>query len=140
MSPAALAYALRRAFTAAPPLFEHEAQLQQIVHDALRSCLLPHHRAYREVRLNSRDRLDFLVSHFDPAHPPSTSESRGIAIEVKVGGSLSDLTRQLARYAESERITGLLVVTTKDRHRQLPPSLGGKPIACLCLSDFTLGF
>lgn len=136
MSPAALAYALRRAFAAAPPLFEHEAELQAIVGQHLRAAVaLPDHtgpQVLAEYPLSPRSRLDFYVKHL--------GASRGTAIEVKVGGSLSDLTRQLARYAESDRITGLLVVTTKDRHRQLPESFNGKPIAVLCLADFTLGF
>ena len=143
MTPTDLATALRAAFTQAPPLFEHEAQLQAILGERLEAVLDANHvdhaprlHLYRELVLTKRDRLDFLVGY----SPLWSATPMGTAIEVKVGGSLSDLTRQLARYAESERITGLLVVTTKDRHRQLPPSLSGKPIACLCLADFTLGF
>jgi hypothetical protein len=143
MTPTEIAEALYRAFLQAPPLFEHEAQLQAILAERLEAVLdakrvdhAPRLHLYRELVLTKRDRLDFLIGH----SPLWSAVPMGTAIEVKVGGSLSDLTRQLARYAESDRITGLLVVTTKDRHRQLPPSLGGKPIAVLCLSDFTLGF
>lgn len=45
--------------------------------------------AQREVRLTPRDRIDFLVD--------------GIGIEVKLAGSISALTRQLHRYAQSRR-------------------------------------
>ena len=143
MTPTHLAFALRRTFLQAPPLFEHEAQLQAIVAERLEAVLdaaredhAPRLHLYRELVLTKRDRLDFLVGY----SPLWSAVPMGTAVEVKVGGSLSDLTRQLARYAEHNDVTGLLVVTTKDRHRQLPASLSGKPIACLCLSDFTLGF
>lgn len=69
----------------------------------------------REVALSDADRIDFLVAG-------------GMGVEVKVAGSLSDLTRQLHRYALSYRVTRLMVVSTLLRHGALPASLNHKPI------------
>lgn len=135
MTPTDLAEALHRAFTQAPPLFSTEAELQELIGKLLHDCLPVTHGLLKEVRLSARDRPDFLVRPYTPYE-----SAPGVAIEVKIGGSLSDLTRQLARYAESERVTGLVVVTTKAQHCRLPPTLSGKPIAVVSLVDFTLGF
>src|SRR5690349_19730852 len=69
----------------------------------------------REARLTGSDRIDFLLLD----QPPILRERRGpsaltgLGVEVKIQGSLSALTRQLHRYAKSDRITGLVVVTAK---------------------------
>lgn len=68
----------------------------------------------REVRLSLSDRIDFLVD--------------GLGIELKVGGSLAEVTRQLHRYAQSDLILGLILVTTRSRHRVLPCEINGKPL------------
>ena len=68
--------------------------------------------AEREVRLSGTDRIDFLIG--------------GIGIEVKMAGSLAGVTRQLHRYAQSERVNALILVTTKHRHDMLPSYINGK--------------
>ena len=73
----------------------------------------------REHLLNARDRIDFLVGD--------------IGIEVKVQGSTASVERQLARYAEHECIAHLILVTSKVRHTQVPPSIGGKPVTTFAL-------
>ncbi len=67
-----------------------------------------------EVRLDRKNRLDFLVD--------------GVCIEVKVDGSLADLTRQLYRYAAFAEIRAFVVVTTRSSHLRLPCDVLGKPV------------
>lgn len=76
-------------------------------------------RVEREVVLAKTDRVDFLVD--------------GIALEVKVDGSLSAVTRQLHRYAQHDRIRELVLVTTLMRHRVVPTGFNGKPITVVHL-------
>jgi hypothetical protein len=68
----------------------------------------------REVELAAGDRIDFLAGT--------------VGVEVKVSGGLSEVTRQLHRYAKSERIQELLLVTNSVRLARVPASLQGKPI------------
>jgi hypothetical protein len=68
----------------------------------------------REVRLNARDRIDFMIGD--------------VGIECKVDGSLPDLIRQIDRYALHERIGALVVVTSRLRLARLPRELHGKPV------------
>jgi hypothetical protein len=79
----------------------------------------------REARLSKTDRLDFLVG--------------GVAIEVKRNGSLSQLLRQLARYAQHEKVRELLVVTARPQVSDLPNELCGKPLECLVLVGSLFG-
>lgn len=73
----------------------------------------------REVRLTEEDVIDFLVE--------------GLGLEVKIDGSLSQVTRQLHRYAQSERVAEIFLVTTRSKHRGMPPTLNGKPVRVLHL-------
>lgn len=67
----------------------------------------------REVVLGPRMRIDFLIE--------------GLGIEVKVSGSRFEVLRQLKRYADTERIKALLLVTTCARHT-VPATLSRKPV------------
>ena len=80
----------------------------------------------REFHLDARDRPDFVVG-LVPV----------VAIEVKVKGSLAELTRQIHRYAQHPDVSGILVISTRSDHQRLPDSLGGKPVA-VCYLDFYL--
>ena len=66
----------------------------------------------REVRLSAADRLDLLVGR--------------CVVEVKIKGTADRLLAQLRRYAASDSVDELLVVTTRRAHRSLPSSVGGK--------------
>ena len=52
----------------------------------------------------------------------------GLAIEVKIDGSLSALTRQVHRYAQHSAVTGIIVVTSLPRLKHLPDAINGKPV------------
>jgi len=69
----------------------------------------------REVRLGDAGTIDFLAAG-------------GLGIEVKIDGSLAEVTRQVARYAQRPEIVGLMLVTTMMRHRAVPSSFADKPI------------
>lgn len=76
--------------------------------------------ADREVALGPAERPDFMID--------------GIAIEVKVKGTRDQLERQITRYAGHDHVAGVLVVTNRVRHRDLPPLINGKPVHVVCLA------
>jgi hypothetical protein len=89
----------------------NEAQLQQAIEELLRQA---GYQFMREKHLSRKDKPDFDVG--------------GVAIEVKVDGSLTDVLRQLSRYAEQPAVDVLVLVTTRATHARVPTSMGGKPI------------
>jgi len=95
---------------------DNEAVLQDAVAARFDQCRIEYER---EVRLSGKDRIDFLVGN--------------IGIELKVDGSLANLTRQLDRYAMSERIAELLVVSTRRTLCRVPTELRGKPVSVICV-------
>jgi hypothetical protein len=52
----------------------------------------------------------------------------GVAIEVKVDGSLSSLVRQCYRYAQLDEVVAIVVVTNRHRLARLPAAMNGKPV------------
>lgn len=72
-----------------------------------------------EHRLNARDRIDMFAD--------------GLGIEFKIESSVSDLLRQLDRYASCPEIRALLLVTTRRRLANLPASLRDVPLVTVCM-------
>lgn len=68
----------------------------------------------REVRLDSASRIDFMIGT--------------VGLEVKIGGGLSPLIRQLARYAEFATVSELVLVTTRASLARVPTELNGKRV------------
>jgi hypothetical protein len=100
--------------------FNNELELQQGINLVLlASDFLT---IQREVRHGERDRYDFVVDG-------------DLIIEVKVNGSRSDMLRQLSRYAEDENVAGILLITTRAAHRDLPDSFNSKPLCLHFLMD-----
>src|SRR3990167_3137698 len=92
--------------------FSTEKQFQDGIEEVLQLRGLPYRR---EVAISPRSIIDFMVGT--------------VGIEVKVGGGISEITRQLHRYAQSDAITELILVTSRMRHTlKLPASLNSKPI------------
>lgn len=79
----------------------------------------------REVILSPQCRIDFMVDG-------------ELGIEVKIDGSVSDLGYQVLRYLQHDSVKGVVVVTTRSGHRDLPPTLNDKPIWVVYL--FTSAF
>ena len=108
-----------------------ERGLQDVVEHVLDvgpwSCL-------RESPLGPRDRPDFLIGRVVGAQPPHPME--WLAIECKVGGSISQLLRQIDRYLAHEIVVGVVVVTTRMALIRLPTELRGKPIRGCLINGF----
>lgn len=77
----------------------------------------------REVRLDGHSRIDLLTDR--------------VGIEVKTAGRADAVLRQLRRYADSDRVDALILVTTRARHR-VPGVLNGKPVAVVSLAGAAL--
>jgi len=73
---------------------------------------------FAEHHLSDEDIVDFYFPE------------KKVGIEAKIDHSLSDLTRQLFRYAQHDSILGILVVTSKARLANLPEEMNHKPIRC----------
>lgn len=90
--------------------------------EGIAAALTAHdHHVEREVRLDGRSRIDLLV------------DGR-VGVEVKVAGSRGAAARQVGRYLRDERIVGLVLVTSRVRHR-LPSSIEGKPVVVVSLAE-----
>ncbi len=98
------------------PLQRGEYDLHGLIRLALAdSGLFPSH----EVRLAPRCRIDFLCGT--------------VGIEIKRGRvEKARVLSQLRRYAQSEEIGSLVLVSEKSL--DLPASLGGKPLRVICLN------
>jgi hypothetical protein len=92
--------------------FGTEAHLQRDVRAVLEAAGLAYAAEYP---LSKADRIDFFL------------ESCRLGIECKVDGSPGDVARQLARYADSDEIVGLVLVTRRHNHT-FPAELRGKPL------------
>jgi hypothetical protein len=89
--------------------------------DGIARILIEHAVPFeREYRLGARDRVDFLVGD--------------VALECKVGGSVSALIRQLHRYAQAPAVGELLVVTPRIKHNKMPAWLNAKRVTVLAMA------
>lgn len=91
--------------------YRDEAGLHNLIALAFAGAGVP---IRREVALSRRDRIDFLVGR--------------VGLEVKVKGAPAGVLRQLQRYAGSDQIGHLVLVTTVARHLDMPATIGGKPL------------
>jgi hypothetical protein len=96
--------------------FSYEKELQDGIAQRLTAIGIAF---LREVILSRGDRIDFLVDR--------------IGIEVKVDGSLSQVVRQLWRYAQRPEISALILVTSRAKHDPIPPLINGKSVFCVHL-------
>lgn len=94
--------------------WSNEAELQAALLPVLTFPDAGAREVTREAKLSARDRIDFVVGD--------------LGVEVKVDGSLAQVTRQLYRYAQVEALAGVLLVTTRACHLAVPRELNGKPI------------
>lgn len=92
----------------------------------LLATVLPQY-ARREVKLGDEDRIDFLVRCV------TLPERIDVGVEVKVDGAPAAVMRQLHRYLSHDELAGIVLVTTKRSHRDIPDALHGKPVQVVWL-------
>jgi hypothetical protein len=127
-----LAARVARALAARSFLFSTEDELQR----GLAIVFTAEEMAFeRERRLTPQDRADFIlwegekVGPVEEVPPAAVPMPRWLALEVKVDGSLSAVTRQLHRYAQHPQVDALLLVTTRAQHLRLHgETMNGKPV------------
>ncbi len=103
--------------------YRNEGQLHEGIMIALNAAGIKIDSSHHEVCLDTpADRIDFLLPG-------------GVGIEVKVDGQPAAVWRQLVRYAASDRVTELLLVTTRAKHAvgRVETTLNGKPMNVLVL-------
>ena len=97
--------------------FTDENDLQRGIEQVLTEAKIDFQR---EARLNASDRLDFLLPG-------------GVAIEVKIKGSIAELLRQASRYLARPEIQAVLVVGSPHWITRVPETLNDKPLRALRL-------
>ena len=98
------------------PMQQGEYDLHRLVAACLESQGIEY---IHEARLGPRCRIDFLCG--------------GVGLELKRGKpNRTQLLAQLARYADCEQVSGLIVIA--ERSVDLPHTLRGKPLRVLCLN------
>jgi hypothetical protein len=98
-----------------------ELELQQAVAMVFTEAKLPF---VREKHLSRKDRPDFVVYG-------------SIAVELKIDGSLTEIMRQVSRYAQQSEIRVVILVTTRAMHAlQMPGEFCGKPVRVVHLGAF----
>lgn len=92
------------------PAVTNEEVLQEMTENALKRFAIPYER---EAEIKIGGRIDFLVDG-------------QIGLELKIKGSVTEVSRQAQRYLEDERLKGLLLLTTRRLHMSTQ-TVGGKP-------------
>ena len=93
----------------------------KLAHWSLHDYRLPY---VREVSLSKCSRIDFMIGE------------DGLGIEVKVAGTQTALTHQLHRYALSDRISALILVTSRHFLTDFPGQINSKPLRVAYLRTF----
>lgn len=97
--------------------YSSEEELQDGLAQALAAAGLP---VEREVRLDSRNRIDIVVGR--------------VGVEVKIDGSSSNVSRQCERYLQSDLLDGLVLVTSRVRHVHVGLTPEGKEFRVVTLA------
>ena len=95
-----------------------EAALQLAVERVLTDAGI---RFARELVIDPTNRLDFYLPDLR------------IALELKIAGSVADVTRQLFRYAKDERVAVIVLMTNRYTHCEVPNVMREKPIEVITL-------
>lgn len=96
--------------------FTSEDELQTAVEAVLNENKI---EFLREFQLSKKDRIDFLIG--------------SVGLEIKIGFSYADVIRQLHRYAQSDRIEALILLTSRLQH-SMPLEINGKTLCTINIS------
>lgn len=107
----ASAESILRAFDGFAVRAVEESDLQEAVARILRGSRVEFDE---QVQLAPGERIDFMCG--------------SVGLELKTKGGVSPLLRQLHRYAAHERVSALIVVTTRRALAALPRAIGEKPL------------
>ncbi len=102
--------------------FIDEDEFQEGIERALKAANIPY---VRECVLSDKDRIDFICG-----------DSIDIGIEAKIKGCRHNVMRQLSRYAESDRIKSLVLITSQQRLRSMPGELNGKKLSVIYVGSW----
>lgn len=95
--------------------YQFTVQCEAALQAAIEKMLLAEGIAFdREKHIGEEDRPDFLVGD--------------VAIEVKVDGSWTQVSRQLQRYLRHSSVQTVILVTTRANHTKVPRAIGAKRI------------
>ena len=93
------------------------------LHEAVKQLFNENAVFYKhEVVLSKQDRVDFMID--------------GIALEIKDGGGVSAIIRQLHRYAQCDAVASVILLTTKLSHKKVPSIMNGKSVAVIILENW----
>lgn len=121
-SPADVCHALAEYLRAFRFHYGNEDDLQRGIERALRGADAQFTR--EAILPGVFGRLDFMVhAKFE------------MAIECKVEGAMSSVGRQLQRYLKCDEVDGIVLVTSKRRHKKFAQSYEGKPVEIVWLGD-----
>lgn len=101
--------------------FKYSCHTEKSLQDGIEAVFIAREVEFkRELHISKKDRPDFIMPN-------------GIAIEVKIQGTLSQFLRQASRYLLDEKITELILVGTPHWINSVPPLLHNKSISKLRL-------
>ena len=123
-----------------------EAKMQAQIQAILDAAKIP---SAREMILQGGGRLDLAA-----AYPIVLNEDRDvsknwkeklvfglpfvIAIECKIADTTYDLLSQISGYIQHPDVAAVLVVTSRQAHREMPEELHGKPVAVVWVGGNSL--
>lgn len=94
----------------------------------------------RELILTDKDRIDLgvLCPGFTGCNFLQRVDLGVIAIECKIAGTTYDLLSQCSGYIQHPDVAAVLVVTSRQSHREMPDELHGKPVAVVWVGGNSL--
>lgn len=105
--------------------FGFAAPSEEVLHNAVQEFFrVQGIHAEPEWVLSAQERIDFYVP------------DGKIGVECKIDESEFKVASQLLRYAKSDQIDGLILVTSRHKHLRIPSTLNSKPLHVILTRAF----